>query len=468
THHEITPARDMPPYSDMPTETTRQQTWRQVGNGFLIIFVIGLAIYIGVQLDQSRLPPGYDARAYLGATHVLGWGQNPLDHHTISGVMPEEDATPWPGVGFDVPRTPFYLYPPFLAITMHPLTLLPYGVAMKVWLITVVAASLCLLPVLQRWTGWKVAAIGVIGCVQVWHAAWLGQVNAFLALLLALAMYSYERRNDVSTGLLLALGLMLKITPIIGILVLAARRTWFGVFTAGVVVVGIIIWTLRPVPFEWWSDGFGAALGERWHVAGFISWTGMLDYLWGDAGITFSIVLSGLMLFITLMRAPRVPPALSLAAASLLPLLVAHMAWDHHTVMALPALAVIYSTGRVGRGLAVVAWLTLTFGSGIIVALLITLCWIACCWPVLLSLPHAQPVAVVPDEQKESLTVQRLAIKRLALKEPHLTNREISRQLGIDVRLVNETRPSTQRPSSRGDGPRPLKQPPGGQVGGEI
>jgi hypothetical protein len=294
-----------------------------------------------------------------------------------------------------VPYTPFYLYPPFLALGLLPLTFVSYTKAMAAWLLAVVVASLLLIPLLRFWLGWRLAAISVLGCIHIWESAWLGQINAFIALSLALAFYSYAHNQKTLSGVWLALGMLLKVTPVLGLLVLAARRTWHAVAAAVLVVVVVVVLSREFVPLSAWYEGFLVASGERWGIPGVISWTGRLHYWLGEPGLVLGMLLAGGLLLLTLVRAPVVPALSALAAAALLPLLVANIAWEHHTVMALPALAVIYSQSTRGAWLAVATWLVIAFGGGLLLTLLLTLCWVACCWPHLLerAAPAPEPAA---------------------------------------------------------------------------
>jgi hypothetical protein len=364
-------------------------------NAIWFVLLPLLALRIGLHLSEPALPAGYDARAYLGATHAIRAGESPFDHHAISAAHPAGGWQPWPGVGSFVPYTPFYLYPPFLALGMLPLTFVSYTKAMLAWLLAVAAASLLLIPLLRFWVGWRIAAVGVLGCVHVWEAAWLGQINAFIALMLALALYSYAHGQKELSGIWLALGMLLKVTPVLGLLVLAARNTWRAVGAAVLVVLGIVLLSRLFVPFSAWYEGFLAASGERWGIPGVISWTGKLHYWLGEPGLLLSMLLAGGLLLLTLLRAPAIPALLALSAAALLSLLAAHIAWEHHTVMVLPALAVLYSQSTRGAWLAAATWLTMSLAGGLLLTLLLTLCWIGCCWPHLLqdTAPTPAPTA---------------------------------------------------------------------------
>jgi hypothetical protein len=47
-----------------------------------------------------------------------------------------------------------------------------------------------------------------------------------------------------------------------------------------------------------------------------------------------------------------------------------------------------------GAWLAVITWLAIAFGGGLLLTLLLTLCWMACCWPRLLE--RTAPAPILP------------------------------------------------------------------------
>lgn len=124
-----------------------------------------------------------------------------------------------------------YVYPPYFAVAVAPLSLLSLVPAYALWA-ALNAVWLCLaLVTIQRRAGLRVQ-----GTAALWLGAWTfiptfigllhGQVSFLLLALLGAALLSLERRWDVLAGVLFAVG-MLKPTYVLPCLVvLLVRRRW--------------------------------------------------------------------------------------------------------------------------------------------------------------------------------------------------------------------------------------------------
>jgi len=75
-----------------------------------------------------------------------------------------------------------------------------------------------------------------------WETLHIGQVNAFVVLLLCLCLYACERRKDLVAGLLLGLASVLKTSPLVFVLYFLVLRRWKAVAsTLGTVLFCSII-----------------------------------------------------------------------------------------------------------------------------------------------------------------------------------------------------------------------------------
>jgi hypothetical protein len=282
---------------------------------------------------------------------------------------------------------------------LTPLTLVPPTVAYGLWFAIIVAASLLLVTILRSLLGWQVASIAVLLFLPTWLSVGLGQINVFIAVLYGLALHAVQRHGMGRAGLWLMVGTLIKLVPVLGLVVLAARRSWRSLAVACVAGAAMIAATLLFVGFAAWYDGLIAATSVDWQLSGMISWTGQAAYWFGDGAALVVYGIGAIFLLATLVRAPKLPPLLALAAAIILPLLFARVTWDHHAVMALPALAVIWQWSPRGRVLAASTWFFLSLVSGITMPIMLTICWAACCWPRLLVHPEQQkstPAAPTP------------------------------------------------------------------------
>jgi Glycosyltransferase family 87 len=367
---------DSPHSTDLAQGVSRFQLLRLSAVAGLLL-VCGLQIILVIRYAAEVLPLGGDARSYIAAARAVLHGQAPIGGN-VTGFLPE--------VGPDIP---FYFYPPFLALVLVPLGVLPYSTALTIWLVVVLAATLALIPLLRPLVGWAAASIGVLFFLPTWQSLWLGQVNALIAVTLTLALLACLRGQQARAGLSLAIGALLKITPAVALLVLARRRYWRAIVAAGAATVAVVALSLPFVSLSAWYGGSLYALTNTWTSPLLLSWTAILRRQPGLAATAGPLVLSALMLAVTLIRSRSGAPLLSLAAAYILPLLISGIVWQYQALVGLPALAVLWRYSARGRTIAFATWLAITLLGGIWQPVTLTLCWMVCCWPQLLGPPNA-------------------------------------------------------------------------------
>ena len=156
-----------------------------------------------------------------------------------------------------------FTYPPFAAVLMVPLALLPAWLAAALWtgasMLALAAVVFLVLGALGRPEpryGWLVALVagGALAMEPVWQNLTFGQVNLFLMLAVLVDLLRPERRWS---GVLLGLAAGVKLAPLVLVvmLVLVGRRRAAGraILTfAGTVVVGFVA---MPGPAEtYWTD----------------------------------------------------------------------------------------------------------------------------------------------------------------------------------------------------------------------
>jgi hypothetical protein len=349
--------------------------------------MLGVHLLLAITWKATTWPFGFDARSYFAAAQALAEGRLPvnIDHPELLGWGSTND-------------TPPYLYPPLLALVLVPFTLVPSGVAHALWFAIIVATTVCLVPLLRPFVGWRVAVVGVMCFAPTWYSGWMGQINALIAVLYALALHGARREGWARCATWLVLGAQLKIVPVLSLLVLVAQRRWRGVVVAGLggaLIVALSLLSVRP---DAWYHGLLAANVVRWSFRSSFSWTGQALYWLREPGVLVGDAITALFLVATLARLPKLPPTLALAATMILPLLIARITWDHHAMMALPALAVLWQWSTRGRFLAASTWLLLSTINDITMPIMLTLCWTACCSPHLLedATANAQPVPPQP------------------------------------------------------------------------
>lgn len=270
----------------------------------------------------------------------------------VDGAIYLAAAHAWPA---DPTLTPGYIYPPTLAWLLQ-------HVPVLAWQVFIVACTLALVPLLELPLPLALAAVLLFP--PAFGSAYVGNVNAAIAVLYALAL----RRRP---GVWLALGALVKLTPGIGLAVLLVRRQWRQIGIAALVA----LIALPIAPLQYWINGslHAATMADRSDFALSVSWLGVVP---GPVGVAIAVALC----VVLLVSAPFLDERSALAAASILPLLVARIVWTYHTVMILPALALIWNKGKLGRALACFAWLAFALDrSKVAMPLSLTLCLLYLC-----------------------------------------------------------------------------------------
>jgi hypothetical protein len=178
------------------------------------ILALGAALVVA-----SALPAGYDFRAYwLAGQHLLSGAPLYPGRDTILG-LPDE-----------------FRYPPIVAVLFVPFALLPYSVALAVWMALQVATAVAVGVALIRqlpplWRPW--AAAGYVFFLGLVLEVTLGNVN-LLSLGLALAAWRFRDRA-LPAGLLLAAAVGLKFLPLTLLLFYVASGRWRPVVIGGLI-----------------------------------------------------------------------------------------------------------------------------------------------------------------------------------------------------------------------------------------
>jgi alpha-1,2-mannosyltransferase len=252
-----------------------------------------------------------------------------------------------------------FTYPPFAAILMVPLALVPGWLAAALWTAasaTCVAATIRLVrradarPASGRLVALVAAA--AIALEPVWQNLAFGQVNALLMLALLVDVLRPDRRLS---GVLVGVVAGLKLTPLVFVvlLLLVGRRSAAGraaVAFAATVAVGFAL--VPASSASYWTDGLLDArrvgppeLAHNQSVSGAL--TRLLDgppptLLWlGVAG-----VLSLALLGIAVVRWRGGDPVLGTCLTAAAMLLASPISWSHHWVWAVPTAVALWDRSR--------------------------------------------------------------------------------------------------------------------------
>jgi alpha-1,2-mannosyltransferase len=147
-----------------------------------------------------------------------------------------------------------FINPPFSALLMAPLALMPWQSAYILWqIISIFLAAAAIFLSLKLFTprpslGSFVVVFGA-ACFffPLRNTIVCGQVNVSILFLWTLGVYLFKQQRPMASGLCFALGTVLKISPVVAVPLLLLRRQWrwLGAYVAGVVAfTGISIWRL--------------------------------------------------------------------------------------------------------------------------------------------------------------------------------------------------------------------------------
>jgi len=338
-----------PPARSVGSRLSESGRWSLLA---LTLSVLGrMAITFGIPSGLNMV----DLRVYTYGAQALMTGT--LYSFTYADLTPD----------FPLPFT----YPPFAAILMLPLHLLPsFAVLGVLWQLATIAAL---------WAAVRLSLTLMLGSVAAdprWRSAallwtalgvWLepvrttlnfGQVNVFLVVGILLAANAGRGRWWLAGGLV---GLLagVKLTPAITGLYLVGRRNVRAAVLAGAVFVGTVAISFVLIPRESgaYFGGLVIDAGRVGPVGSAInqSMRGALSRIVGhDVGTgglwLGSVFLACLMALVAWFRLGRDDRLGMLLVVQLLGLLVSPISWSHHWVWLLPA-AMWLVHGPLGREL---------------------------------------------------------------------------------------------------------------------
>jgi len=252
-----------------------------------------------------------------------------------------------------------FTYPPFAAVVMVPLALLPAWLAAAVWTGASVGALAAVVVLVRRamdrpTPGWLAAAVTgfALALEPVWQNLAFGQINAFLMVAVLFDVLRPDRRWS---GVLLGLAAGVKLTPLVLVvlLVLVGRRATAGrAVLAFAVTVAVGFLAAPGWAASYWTDGLvdagrvgPPALAHNQSVYGAL--TRMLDgrpptLLWLAVAVPLSvaILVVGSRWW---RRGDRVLGTCLTAAAMLV---ASPISWSHHWVWTVPVALVLWERSR--------------------------------------------------------------------------------------------------------------------------
>ena len=252
-----------------------------------------------------------------------------------------------------------FTYPPFAAVVMVPLALVPGWLAAAVW---TAASAACVAGAValvrhadgRPAPGWLVAlvAAAAIGMEPVWQNLAFGQVNAMIVLAILVDLLRPDHRLS---GVLLGIVAGLKLTPLVFVvlLVLVGRRTAAGRAVLSFAVTVAVGFAVMPgASVSYWTDGLLDArrvgppeLAHNQSVFGAL--TRLLDeppstLLWLCVAGPIALAVLG----VAVVHWRRGDPLLGVCVAAMAMLLASPVSWSHHWVWAVPVAVVLWERSR--------------------------------------------------------------------------------------------------------------------------
>jgi alpha-1,2-mannosyltransferase len=318
---------------------------RRVVVQVFVVAALGLAVFWFLSVAAVR--HGYfDLKVYYGAINFWAHGHGGVyDYLKVNSEY-----------GFT--------YPPFAALVMVPMALVPWGVAITINLVATVSATLIVLfwlvdPMARRygWSRWFTLAIAAelaAAFEPLRETVNFGQVNMLLLFLVGVDLLYLVRRKHPLGGVLIGLAAAIKLTPGIFILYLLVTRRWRAalVSMASALAATVLAGAVSPdLSREFWTDALWntSRVGSQSFISN-QSVNGLVARLSPLApSRPLWLVLSLVVLALWAWRVRRAAAVGDDMAGFILTgiagCLVSPFTWVHHLVWLLPAIILIIDRG---------------------------------------------------------------------------------------------------------------------------
>jgi alpha-1,2-mannosyltransferase len=287
-----------------------------------------------------------------------------------------------------------YIYPPFFALLLAPLTSLGLVAAARIWLLVVHAAFLIALALILRIHpelsrgGRRLFLLASFTFMPVYLNLKFQQVATVWLLLITATLWAALRRRAGFAGVFIAAAASLKVTPIFLIPLFARLGRWRIAVLGGVTLVAVTVVSMLAAPGSWQfftvvlpRIGLGTANWDNGSIDGLVSrLVELAPGLFGGATqmvakltiAAAAVIIIGLTLWTARDRgvAPREPRfsamrafetsawTLRLGVAALITslLIVSSVTWQHHLVTLLLPIATAFAWITVRRPGTLYGW----------------------------------------------------------------------------------------------------------------
>jgi alpha-1,2-mannosyltransferase len=298
----------------------------------------------------------FDLKVYYGAVNYWLHGQgNVYDY-----------LKPFSKYGFT--------YPPFAAITMAPMAILPWWAVNALSIsgsvvVTLVILDWYLRPLVERygWTRWFTVAVALCFAAifePLRETVGFGQVNMLLLFLVLADFRFFIGRGSRLGGVAVGLATAVKLTPGIFVLYLLVTRRYRAALTAMGTASGATVLAMLVAPEasrEFWTDALWDT--DRVGTLSFISNQSLEGFAARLRPAHPSMLLWAALVVVTLAvwawRVRRADDRTGVALTGVAACLVSPVTWIHHLVWLLPALLLLLDHAVRSRGRARWGWLAL-------------------------------------------------------------------------------------------------------------
>jgi len=272
-----------------------------------------------------------------------------------------------------------YIYPPFFALLLAPLTSLGLVAAARIWLLVVHAAFLVALalilrihPELSR-SGRRLFLVASFTFMPVYLNLKFQQVATLWLLLLTATLWAALRRRPRLAGVFIAAAASLKVSPIFLIPLFARLGRWRIAVLGSVTLVGVTVVSMLAAPGSWQfftvvlpRIGLGTANWDNGSIDGLVSRiVELAPGLFGGATqavakvtiVAAAVVVIGITLWHAGARGEQTW-SLRLGVAALITslLIVSSVTWQHHLLTLLLPMATALAWVTVRRPGARYGW----------------------------------------------------------------------------------------------------------------
>jgi len=382
---------------------------RHVGLGAVLLLTFGVAqfgwwlrTFVTLSKDSLSAYRGADFSAYYLAAKILktpsaeGLYTLPLYADGRMNFLvraPVHSALTSAALEFHVPVAATYIYPPFLAVLMQPMTRLSFASAYFVWDILTIALVIGGVLLAIRVAGGQMdrklgllVGVGLFSYFPLYQCLYEGQVSGLILFLTTLGVWLLSRNYSSLSALSFAVATMIKLTPILAVPVLIIHRKWKWLTAYGAwmgALLALSIWQAGwPLHQQFWTEvlprlSCGAPVDQNISLVAYVQKL-FLGYVPVAPGAPLSlpkyacglsrliaIVVYVMMLFRFYCKRNDKDVVRDLVLMAMLMLVVSPITWTHYGLIAL--LPFVYLWCRVPqKGNRVLLLLFIAIGSNVI------------------------------------------------------------------------------------------------------